>query len=93
MTVAACPVTDADGRVTDAVVPTTLEGDAVVVVVTGLLFATVLCVACTTFCGDNADDTSCAAVLAFTGDAPANWTTVGVARVAPCCNCIPVATC
>ena len=92
-----CPETVADDVVLEVVVNTGLEVDNIeVVVAAGLLVPGVPWVdTAVIFCeGDAEDDDTCCAVLAaFTGEAPAICTTVGVPNVAPCCTWSPVATC
>lgn len=90
-----CPA-DADG-VPGVVVITGLEVDNIVVVVAaGLLIPGVPWVdTAVIFCEGEAedDDTNCAVLAAFTGEAPAICKTVGVPNVVPCCTWSPVATC
>ena len=92
-----CPEIVADDGVPEVVVNTGLEVDNIVVVVAaGLLVLGVPWVdTAVIFCEGDAedDDTSCAVLAAFTGEAPAICTTVGVPNVAPCCTWSPVATC
>ena len=96
LVVVLCPAA-ADG-VPEVVVITGLEVDNIVVVVAaGLLIPGVPWVdTVVIFCeGDAEDDDAinCAGLAAFTGEAPAICTTVGVPNVVPCCTCSPVATC
>lgn len=92
-----CPETAPDDGVPEVVVITGLVVDSIVVVVAaGLLIPEVPWVdTAVIFCEGDAedDDTSCAVLAVFTGEAPAICTTVGVPKVAPCCTWSPVATC
>ena len=94
LVVVPCPA--AANGVPEVVVITGLEvDDTVVVVAASLLIPGVPWVDTTViFCeGDAEDDTNCAVLAPFTGDAPAICTTVGVPNVVPCCTWSPVATC
>lgn len=97
VTVVLCPETAAADGMPEVVVITGLEVDNIAVVVAaGLLMPGVpWVVTAVIFCEGEAeeDDTSCAVLAAFTGEAPAICTTVGVPNVAPCCTWSPVATC
>lgn len=97
LTVVLCPETAAAAGIAEIVVITGLEVDntAVVVAVSLLIPGVPWVVTAVIFCEGKGeeDDTTCAVLAAFTGEAPAICTTVGVPNVAPCCTWSPVANC